>query len=45
MAGVLQGTARSYYEKQLVQEAALRTSDLPIAANEIAVGLSDSRRS
>ncbi len=41
---VLLGTARSYYEKQLIQEAALRASEMPIAANEIAVSLSGPRR-
>lgn len=41
---VLQGIARSYYEKQLVQEAVLRSSALPIASNDIAVCSTPGRR-
>lgn len=34
---VLHGRAPSYYAKQLVQHAAMRTSSLPILANQIEV--------
>jgi hypothetical protein len=34
---VLLGQARTYYAKQLAQQAVLEATDLPIAANEIEV--------
>jgi len=34
---VLRGVARSYYAKQLAQQAVMEASRLPIAANEIHV--------
>jgi hypothetical protein len=34
---VLRGQARTYYAKQLAQQAVLEATDLPIAANEIEV--------
>jgi hypothetical protein len=34
---VLRGCARSYYAKQLAQEAVMKTTVLPILANEIEV--------
>jgi len=34
---ILLGLVRSYYEKQLVQEAVIRASRLPIAANRMIV--------
>lgn len=33
----LHGTTRTYHEKQLIQQAILRSTDTPIAANEIVV--------
>jgi hypothetical protein len=35
---VLQGHAQTYYAKQLAQHAVMEVTDLPIRANEIAVG-------
>jgi hypothetical protein len=34
---VLQGRARSYYAKQLAQEAVMKATKLPVVANEIEV--------
>jgi hypothetical protein len=34
---VLQGSARTYYVKQLAQHSIMEITDLPIAANEIEV--------
>lgn len=34
---ILQGSARSYYVKQLAQHAVMEATQLPIAANEIEV--------
>jgi hypothetical protein len=35
---VLRGCARTYYAKQLAQHAVMDATDVPILANEIAVG-------
>jgi hypothetical protein len=35
---ILYGFTRTYYEKQLVQQAVLCSTERPIAANEIVVG-------
>lgn len=34
---VLSGSAGTYYEKQLAQQALLQSTDLPLVANEISV--------
>ncbi len=35
---ILRGRANSYYAKQVAQEAVMEATDLPIEANQIAVG-------
>jgi hypothetical protein len=35
---VLAGQARTYYAKQIAQHAVMEATELPITANEIAVG-------
>jgi hypothetical protein len=41
---VLQGYARTYYVKQLAQQAVMKTTGLPILANEIEVPLDSAGR-